>query len=104
MMTGREKIEKALSPGGTSEVAAVICYEGIYLRDHWEHITSAPWWHMYVPDVEIQCEWRRHFAEKTGQDWFGLPDFFTRDYQEKVSIAVEDGRAFRVDARDGSKE
>jgi len=33
-MTGRKKTEEAMSPGGTRAVPAVICYEGIYVRDH----------------------------------------------------------------------
>ncbi len=35
-MTGKEKIEAAFSIDGTPEIPAVICYEGIYIRDRWD--------------------------------------------------------------------
>lgn len=42
------KIEAAFSPGGTMQVPAVICYEGIYVRDHWRRLTSHPWWYAQI--------------------------------------------------------
>ena len=78
-MTGREKIKAAFSKGGTSEIPAVICYEGIYVRDHWQELVSVPWWYQEVPDIECQMLWRREVIEKIGQDWFGLPLGYSRE-------------------------
>jgi hypothetical protein len=72
MSTGREKIEAALSPHGTAEIPAVICYEGIYTRDHWDQLFDCPWWYSLSPDLEHQLAWRGQLIEKTGQDWFYL--------------------------------
>ncbi len=72
-MTGREKIEAAMSPDGSRELPVVICYEGIFIRDHWGELTSAPWWHQFSPDLEQQLSWRRDVLRATGMDWMDLP-------------------------------
>ena len=41
-MTGRERVEAALSPSGTASIPAVLCYEGILVRDHWDELTACP--------------------------------------------------------------
>ena len=57
-MRGRERIGAALSPGGSPECAAIIPYEGIYVRDHWEQLTACPWWYARSPRIEHQLAWR----------------------------------------------
>jgi hypothetical protein len=56
-MTGRQKIESALSESGTSEIPVVICDEGIYIRDHWDQLTDCPWWYQFSSDIvhELGC-------------------------------------------------
>ena len=98
-MRGREKMEAAFSPEGTPEIPAVICYEGIYIRDHWAQLTSAPWWHQYVPNVDLQMAWRREVIAKIGQDWFVLPDFYSLEERENLSIEVRPEGVFRLDRR-----
>jgi len=100
-MTGRQKIESALSADGTPEIPAVICYEGIYIRDHWDQLTSHPWWYQYVPDIERQMLWRREVIAKTGQDWFVLPFFYSREDRENLSIIPQPESVFRFDRRTG---
>lgn len=93
-MTGREKIEAALSAKGPREFAAVICYEGIYVRDHWAELTEYPWWFAYEPDIERQLLWRRQAIERTGQDWFELPACHSREEREVLIVeARRDGVA-----------
>lgn len=82
-MTGKEKILAALSGEGTSEIPAVICYEDIYIRDHWSDITSCPWWYAYSPDLEQDLAWRREAIEKTGQDWFRLHPSAPKAFRER---------------------
>ena len=97
-MTGRQKIEAAFSKDGTREIPAVICYEGIYIRDHWAQITSYPWWYQQAPDIERQLLWRREVIAKTGQDWFVLPFFNPRENRQNISIDVRPNGIFRVDS------
>ncbi|HUW83956.1 MAG TPA: uroporphyrinogen decarboxylase family protein [Phycisphaerae bacterium] len=86
-MTGRKKIEEAMSPGGTRAVPAVICYEGIYVRDHWDALTDCPWWYQSSPDVEQQLAWRRDVIGRTEQDWFALPACPSR--AERAATVIE---------------
>lgn len=110
-MTGREKIEAAFSPEGTPEVPAVICYEGIFIRDHWDELTSYPWWYAQAPDLERQMRWRRDVVAAIGQDWLRLGLFsrgddrqvYTREDRAAIAIQERDGRVYRVDRRTGAE-
>jgi hypothetical protein len=103
-MTGREKIEAALSPAGTPEFAVVLCYEGIYHRDHWAELTDCPWWYTYETDTQRQLAWRRDVIARTGQDWFELPIGVSRQIQEDRRIEAEGERAFQIDRRTGRRD
>lgn len=103
-MTGRQKIEAAFSPQGTPEVAAVICYEGIYIRDHWSQLTDHPWWYQFAPDLERQLAWRRDVIARTGQDWFALPGFLPRQRRENLDIEERPDGVYRVDKATGAAE
>ena len=63
-MNGRTKIESAFCVDGTSETPAVICYEGIFARDHWRQFTNHPWWYRETPGLERQMAWRRDLMPK----------------------------------------
>jgi hypothetical protein len=97
MLTGKAKIEAALSPQGTVEIPAVICYEGIYTRDHWEQLFDFPWWYSLSPDLEHQLAWRGQLIEKTGQDWFYLPACAPDEIRQDLTIEEQAGRVYLVD-------
>ncbi len=103
-VTGRQKIEAALSPEGAAPSPVVICYEGIYIRDHWRQLTPHPWWYTQSPDIMQQLAWRRDAIERTGQDWFLLPVCLPRQQREALRIEVETGDVYRVDRRSGQRE
>jgi len=103
-MSGRDKIEAAFSLEGTREFPAVICYEGIYIRDHWAQLTSCPWWHQHVPNVELQMAWHREVIAKTGQDWFVLPGFYSLEDRESIAIEARPEGVSRRDRRTGAEE
>ena len=58
-LTGRERIETAFSDQGARILPAVICYESVFLRDHWAQLTRHPWWYLHVSDTERQVAWTR---------------------------------------------
>jgi len=95
-MAGRKKIEAALSPGGTSAVPAVICYEDIYARDHWDALTACPWWYRFSPDVAQQLTWRRDVITRTRQDWFALPACPSRAERAATTIEQRADGIYRV--------
>ncbi len=104
MLTGRQKIEAALSADGSREMPVVICYESIFVRDHWDELTDCPWWYAHSPDVDHQLAWRRDEIGAVGQDWFELP--LGASAEERAHVAVEpDGEnAVRVDRRTGERK
>ena len=103
-MTGREKIEAALTPEGTAELPAVICYEGIYIRDRWDDLTDCPWWYQFSPDLDHQMAWRREVARSLDQDWFFVPGCGSREERERVRVEERPGGVFRVDEAAGEEE
>ncbi len=103
-MTGRQKIEAALSKDGTPEIPAVICYEGIFIRDHWEQLTPYPWWYQETPDIDRQMAWRLEVIGRMNQDWFILPSFYSRERRQHLSIDVREEDIFLVDDRTGKRE
>ena len=100
-MTGREKILAAFSPEGTREIPAVICYEGIFIRDHWDQVTDYPWWFRESFNINQQIDWRRQTIARMGQDWFQLPRFPSTDDQRALRIEVREQGVFRIDCRTG---
>jgi hypothetical protein len=105
-MTGREKIEAALSKEGTAQIPTVICYVDIFIRDHWEALTQAPWWYLKEPNLERQMKWRRDVREKMGLDWYEIPIDYNYTQEDRNHIVIEEqvGRIYRIDRRTGQKE
>lgn len=104
-MRGRQKIEAALSQAGTAQVPAVICYGGIFVRDHWRQVTSYPWWYQQTPNLEHQMLWRRAMASEIDQDWLEVPLLFlSRAEREHLTIEERSGRVFRVNRRIGDEQ
>ena len=101
LMNGREKVEAAFSPRGTPEIPAVICYESLFVRDHWPQLSAEPWWVRIVPDLERQMAWRRQVAEQIGQDWFEMPMGPGRSARAHLSVHERDGMVYEVDDRTG---
>ena len=103
-MTGRDKIEAALSRQGAPDIPAVICYEGIYVRDHWRQLTDHPWWYRVSPDIEQQIAWRRDAFARTGQDWMHLPRFYPLAQRQHLAIDVRPDGVYRVNRKTGCEE
>ncbi len=102
-MNGREKIEAAFSPQGAPEFGAVLCYEGIYFRDHWKAATRRPWWYAQSPDLEQQKAWLSEAIPSTRQDWMELHGCMPRRYRQQRQVMVEPNGAFLLDRLSGEK-
>jgi uroporphyrinogen-III decarboxylase len=100
-MTGRQKLESAFGPQGAAEIGCVICYEGIYVRDHWQQVTDCPWWRQFEPDVQRQLAWRRQMLQRTGMDWFALPACLSRQQRQAMKLEARPDGVFRVDSATG---
>ncbi|MEW6752160.1 MAG: uroporphyrinogen decarboxylase family protein [Candidatus Latescibacterota bacterium] len=100
-MTGREKVASALSGEGARQLGVVLCYEGIYVRDHWSQLTDAPWWHQHAPEVDWQVAWRRDVLQRTGMDWFHVAQACSREERRALSLEERADGVWRRDARSG---
>ncbi|MAE61287.1 MAG: hypothetical protein CMJ49_08025 [Planctomycetaceae bacterium] len=104
-MNGEQRIEAGLGPDGTRDIPAVICYEGIYTRDHWDQLTDQPWWAQYSGDLDEQVAWRGDVIERTGQDWFYLHVCASRDERSARRIEPIGADAIdRIDERTDERE
>lgn len=100
-MNAREKIEAALSPQGTPQIPAVICYEDIYIRDHWDQIISHPWWYSQSPILEHQLAWRRQAIASIDQDWFEITSCPPVSQREAQMVETREGEPYVTDLSTG---
>ena len=103
-MTGREKIEAALSTAGTPEIAAVICYEGIFVRDHWAELSDQPWWMCHSTSIEKQVSIERDILAATGMDWFRVSPSYSRIDRKVMALVREGQKVFRVNTGAGTRK
>jgi hypothetical protein len=104
-MTGRERMEAAFSASGTAETPAVLsCYEDIFQSDHWDSLTSCPWWYEGDPDVGRQVRWRREAIGRTGEDWFRLPFCASAKERRRQRVFERAGRVFWADRESGDQQ
>ena len=103
-MNAAEKIKAAFSFDGTPEIPAVICYENIFVRDHWSELTGKPWWHRESPDIDRQLAWTGDVITATGLDMFRLPLFYSHEDRKYITIEPRSDGVYRVDRRTGSAE
>ncbi len=104
MLTGRQKIEAAFSREGSREFAATVCWEDVFVRDHWEQLTASPWYDQYSPDLERQMAWRRKALAHTGQDLLLVPSFYSRQERAHLTIADQPEGVFLIDQANGTRK
>ena len=97
-MTGREKIEAAFTPDGTPEIPAVIPYEGIFIRDHWEQLTAQPWWIEHSPDLAARAAAQCDVMRAIDQDWFAVGPCGSRADRAAVRVEARRDGVYRRDA------
>lgn len=103
-MTGYEKLAAALSPAGTTEFAAVVCYPGIFIRDHYTELTREPWWMAHDSTPEVQAGLTEEQYTNIGIDWFSHGPGASTAEQRAICVVEKKGRYFRTDARTRRRE
>lgn len=103
-MTGKEKIRAAFSKEGTPEFGVVICYEGIFIRDHWQQLTKQPWYAMHLPDIQSQLNWHSEVISKINQDWFVVYPFYSKQEQELIKVEIFSDKIYLVDTKTQAKK
>jgi len=79
-MTGREKIQAALSPEGSPSFAAVTCYQSIF--------AAQPW---------------RDMVRRTDEDWFQVRYGWDRQSREGITIETDGEQVWRVNRATGER-
>jgi len=102
-MTGRERLLAAFSPEGTPTPGAVICYEGIFVRDHAADASPRPWWYQASPNLEHQLAWYEGYLAKPVSDWYQAPVCAPRMVREQQAIEEGPAGVFVQDLRQGSR-
>ncbi len=102
-MTPRRRMLLAIDRGPLDEVPVVICYLGIFLRDHWQGITDKPWWALRSPDIADRLEVDRGLLGKLDLDWIPCSMCQPESWRRSHSIRVENGRVLLV-GEDGTRD
>jgi len=102
-MTGLEKILAAFSPDGSPETPVVICYPGIFERDHLGALTHLPWWHGVDTDPDRQAAFHAEVVRATDLDWFELHTGASFAEQAATSFEAEGDDVYRFDRRTGAR-
>lgn len=102
-MTGHERMQAAFSAAGTPEIPAVICYEGIYYRDHFAELTDQPWWALQSGEMNRHLAVHADRLARTGQDWLSLPLGLSHDERRRRRIEERADGVYRIEVASGSE-
>ncbi len=98
-MTGKEKFRAVFSEEGSPEFPVVICYEGIFIRDHWQFLTDQPWYAVHMPDINTQVQWYTDVITKINQDWFVIYPFYSREERKSIRIEISSDKICIVNTK-----
>jgi hypothetical protein len=99
----KDKMLAAMRGNPDGGIPVVVCYTGILLRDHWEQITTRPWWIMEGIDLPGRLAVEEDFQDKLEPDWVTCGMARPRDWRENHEIRCDDGRVIMVDKTTGEK-
>ena len=68
-MDSKQRMLAALTGGLDADFPVVMPYVGIFLRDHWEEVTSQPWWTFRSPDLHAWLNVEDDLQTKLDMDW-----------------------------------
>jgi hypothetical protein len=103
-MTGRERLLAAFGPQGTRTPGAVICYEGIFVRDHATAVSPKPWWYRQSPNLEHQLAWYEGYLAQPLSDWYQVLACAPRAERERQAIEEGPDGVFLQDLNSGFRQ
>ncbi len=102
-MTPRERLRAACTGSAVDCAPVVIPYHAIFLRDHWEEVTTEPWWKTSDGNIASSVQVERDFLESTGMDWTGVGIGASRQFRETHAASVRDGVPYLTDTVTGEE-
>lgn len=103
MMTPRECLLAAFGAQGTPALAAVICYEDIFVRDHMEAVSTCPWWYHSSPCLEHVLAWYTAYFAEPVADWYQVRLCAPAAEREQLAIEAGTDGVFVQDLRSGTR-
>lgn len=103
-MAPRERLLAAFEATGTPTPGAVICYEGIFVRDHMEAISACPWWYHFSPCLEHQLAWYTAYFARPVADWYEVSLCAPAAVREQQAIEAGPDGVFVQDLRRGTRQ
>jgi len=93
-----------MTEGLSGSFPVVIPYVGIFLRDHWEQITTEPWWVAYSWDLPSLLRVQESLMEKLDLDWVEVGLCPSKRWREGHAVKEREGRLFLEDLLSGESE
>jgi len=103
-MLSKEKILRAMTDGLSGDFPVVIPYMGIYVRDHWEELTSKPWWVMNLLDLEARLEVEETIQRELNLDWVQTRLCPTTEWRRRHRVKSSQEQTRLFDLYNGSTE
>lgn len=103
-MTNRERVNAAFSNEGADEIPVMIPYEGVYMRDRWDELTSCPWYYQLETDLEKQLQWRREIWQWINHDFVGVYPFYGREERKEYIVEPREDGVYLVNKAKNTEE
>jgi len=95
---------KAMTDGLSGDFPVVIPYMSIYVRDHWEELTSKPWWVMKLLDLDARLKVEEAIQRELDLDWVETRLCPTREMRGRHRVKSHQGQTRLFDLYNGSIE
>ncbi len=102
-MNPRGRMLAAIDHGPLKEVPVGICYLDIFLRDHWDQLTSRPWWIMRSPKINDHLGVYGDLLEKLDLDWIPCSMCQPRSWRESHRICSDNDRFFLLNKEESTR-
>ena len=100
---GLDRLRNAMTQD-SDQLGVIICYEGIYTRDHLDDVTDMPWWAWHGPDMDMRQEVFQRYVARHDLDCFVLRDGPTHDDRANLRIEGDGDRAWIINRTTGARE
>lgn len=103
-MDSKQRMLAAFTDGLDAGFPVVIPYVGIFLRDHWEEVTSQPWWTFQDPDLHAWLKVEDDLQTKLDMDWVDCQMCPSTGWRGGHRVEASGGSLFLMDSVGGVRE
>ncbi len=92
-----------MTRGLQSDYPVVICYVGIFLRDHWEQVTNRPWWTLHSSHLPDHLKVDEDLIGRLDLDWLPCRMCPTEAWRDSHVVSVDGNGVFVIDTATGRR-